>query len=162
MHWPRELPSDDAPTRIIAGLLPIPRPDFFFWNSNALLSFEPFRHVALIVSALLAAWVVFVLARDRTAAIVFGLGAALLVTLFAFVYGGDVRHHGFFFVLFVMGAWIARAAQPKPGRVARFRETALVTTFAAILALHIPGAAIAIGYDTKYIFSSGTRAADAR
>ncbi len=64
------------------GLAPIPRVDFFFWNSNALLSFEPLRHVALVVSALLAAWVVFVLARDRTAAIVFGLGAALLVTLF--------------------------------------------------------------------------------
>ena len=43
----------------------------------------------------------------------------------------------------------------------RFRDAALLPTFAAVLALHIPGAAIAIAYDTKYVFSSGTRAADA-
>lgn len=169
MKWPTELPSDDAPTRVIAGLVPIPRADFFFWNSNMLLSWEPFRRVALLVSVLLAGWVVFVLARERAAAILFGLGTLLLVVLFAFVYGGDVRHHGFFFVLFLMGAWIARdatmaatAVSPVEarGRVARFRDAALVPTLAAILVLQVPGAAIAIGYDTKYIFSSGTRAAD--
>jgi hypothetical protein len=166
MKWPTALPSDDAPTRVIAGLVPIPRADFFFWNSNLLLSCEPFRRVALLVSVLLAGWVVFVLARERAAAMVFGLGAVLLVVLFAFVYGGDVRHHGFFFVLFLMGAWIAReagVANPPAGtrgRVARFRDAALVPTLAAILVLHIPGAAIAIAYDTKYIFSSGTRAAE--
>jgi hypothetical protein len=44
--------------------------------------------------------------------------------------------------------------------VNRFRDAALLPTFAAILAVHIPGAAIAIAYDTMYIFSSGTRAAD--
>jgi hypothetical protein len=164
IQWPKELPSDDAPTRIIAGLLPIPRPYFFFWNSNALLAIESFRRIALVPSLLLAAWVVFVLARDRAAAIVFGLGAAMLVGLFALVYGGDVRHHGFFFVLFLMGVWIARSApagQASGGRVSRFRDAALLPTLGAVLALHVPGAAIAIAYDTLYVFSSGTRAADA-
>ncbi len=164
IRWPVELPSDDGVTRVIAGLVPIPRPDFFFWNSNALLDWEPFRRVALPVSVLLAAWIVFVLARERAAAVLFGVGVVLLVALFTFVYGGDVRHHGFLFVLFLMGSWIARgeggSRAESRGRVARFRDAALAPTVAAILALHVPGAAIAIGFDAKYVFSSGTRAAD--
>jgi hypothetical protein len=154
---PHELPSDDGATRVIAGLLPIPRPDFFFWNSNLLLSYEPFRdRWALVVSVLLAGWIVFVLRRARFAAVFFGAGTALLVTLFTFVYGGDVRHHGFLYVLFLMSAWIAREAAP-----ASASARALVSTLTAILLLQLPGAAIAIAFDTKYIFSSGTRAADA-
>jgi hypothetical protein len=161
---PHELPSDDGPTRIIAGLLPVPRVDFFFWNSNALLSWEPFRRVALLASILLAAWVLLVVARSRTAALVFALGSALLVALFALVYGGDVRHHGFFFVLLLMAAWIARESPQAAGggRVSgltRFGAAALVPTLAALLAVHVSAAAIAIAYDTKYVFSSGARAA---
>jgi hypothetical protein len=151
--WPRTLPSDDGPTRVIAGLLPVPRPDFFFWNSNLFLSWEPFRKIALFPSALIAGWIVFVLARDRVASLLFGLGLALLVALFTFVYGGDVRHHGFIFVLFLMGAWIAQGS----GRGGR----ALVPTLAAVLLVQVPAAAIAIGLDARYIFSSGTRAAEA-
>ena len=133
VRWPTELPSDDGPTRVLVALAPIPRADFFFWNSNALLSWEPFRPWALLVSALLAAWIVFVLARDRVAAVLFGVGVVLLVALFAFVYGGDVRHHGFIFVLFLMGAWIVRGAGRRgagKGTVARFRDRALVPTLA--------------------------------
>jgi hypothetical protein len=159
IKWPHTLPSDDGPTRVIAGLLPIPRPDFFFWNSNLLLSYEPFRERwAFVVSVLLAGWIVFVLRRARVAAVLFGVGTVLLVGLFAFVYGGDVRHHGFLYVLFLMGAWIAR--EPAP---ATLRAPALALdayTLTAILLLQLPGAAIAIAFDAKYIFSSGTRAAD--
>jgi hypothetical protein len=164
VRWPSQMPSDDAPTRLIAGLLPIPRVDFFFWNSNALLAFEPFRRIALWVSLLLAAWIVFVLSRDRVAVALFATGSALLVALFAGVYGGDVRHHGFFFVLFVMGAWIVQDLPPTACDTsgwARARRDALTPTFAAVLAIHVPAAGIAIAYDYRYIFSSGQRAADA-
>jgi hypothetical protein len=161
--WPREVPSDFAPTRIIAGLVPIPRVDFFFWNSNALLSFEPFRRVALAASLVLAGWLMFVLSRDRAAAILFGVGALLLMALFGGVYGGDVRHHGFFFVLFLMGAWMADGAATR-GEIesgwSRVRRAALRPTLMVVLLVHIPAAAIALGYDARYIFSSGKRAAD--
>jgi hypothetical protein len=164
VKWPSRLPSDDAPTRLIAGLLPIPRVDFFFWNSNALLSFEPFRRVAFVASLMLAAWLVFVLSRDRGAAVLFGVGSVLLVVMFAGVYGGDVRHHGFFFVLFVMGAWMAAltpATTVEPqSRWSRMRRAALVPTLTAILLAHVPAAVIAIAYDYRYIFSSGRRAAE--
>jgi len=160
---PHALPGDDAPTRLIVALAPIPRIDFFFWNSNALLAWEPFRRIAFPVSVALAAWIVFLLSRVRAAAIVFGAGAALLVALFACVYGGDVRHHGFLFVLFLMGAWIVRASPspPEQGRWGRVREAGLAPTLAGVLALHALGTPVALYYDAKYIFSSGRRAADA-
>ncbi|MDP9002190.1 MAG: hypothetical protein M3O46_19020 [Myxococcota bacterium] len=161
VRWPSEIPSDFAPTRLIAGLLPIPRADFFFWNSNALLSFEPFRRNAWIASTCLAAWLTFVLSRDRGAALLFGIGAILLIALFGGVYGGDVRHHGFFFVLFVMSAWIASGTTTcGAAGWSRFRQRALVPTLTVLLLMHIPGAAIALAYDWKYVFSSGRRAAD--
>jgi hypothetical protein len=174
VSWPRELPSDDAPTRLIVALFPIPRPNFFFWNSNALLSCDPFRRVALCVSIALAAWIVFVLSRDRTATIVFGVGSLLLVGFFAFVYGGDVRHQGFLFVLFVMGAWIAKDADRPADAGLRadadhaatfvgwrhFRDRALVGTLAVVLLAHMAGAPIALYYDYRYVFSSGQRAAN--
>jgi hypothetical protein len=160
---PRALPSDDAPTRLIVALAPIPRVDFFFWNSNALLAWEPFRRVAFLVSVALAAWIVFALSRVRAAALLFGAGATLLVALFAFVYGGDVRHHGFLFVLFLMGAWIVRASPVAPAAAGwrRIRDAALAPTVAVVLALHALGTPVALYYDAKYIFSSGRRAAEA-
>jgi len=161
--WPRALPDDTAPTRIVAALIPIPRVDFFFWNSNALLSFEPFRPAALPFALGLAAWVVFLLSRDVVAAVLFGVGTLLLVALFGLVYPGDVRHHGFFFVLLLMGAWIAAERAPEGAGVRwrRLRAAALAPTVAVVLALHVVATPVALYYDYRYVFSSGRRAADA-
>jgi hypothetical protein len=161
--WPRHLPSDDAPTRLIVALAPIPRVDFFFWNSNALLAWEPLRRVAFPLAVVLAAWIAFLFSRVRAAALLFGAGALLLVALFAFVYGGDVRHHGFFYVLFLMGAWLVAEHGPTPGaaRWQRLRAAGLSPTLAVVLALHVLGTPVALFYDAKYVFSSGGRAAAA-
>ncbi|MBV9946253.1 MAG: hypothetical protein JOZ69_05345, partial [Myxococcales bacterium] len=165
VRWPTALPDDAAQTRLVAGLLPIPKVDFFFWNSNLLLSFEPFAHAWLLASTLLFAWIVFALSRRPAAALLFSAGSLLLVALFAGVYGGDVRHHGFFFVLFLMAAWIAAPVDPhRPppasGLLTRLRARALEPTLIAILAVHVPAAAVALYYDWRYVFSSGKRAAD--
>ena len=156
VRWPDALPDDTAPTRLIVALAPIPRADFFFWNSNALLWWEPFRGVAIYVALAAAAWIVFVLSRDRTSWVLFATGSLGLLVLFGLVYGGDVRHHGFFFVLLLMGAWLS-AASPAP---AGFRAAASRSTLAAVLVAHVAGTPIALYYDAKYIFSSGRRAAD--
>jgi hypothetical protein len=165
--WPKSLPDDTAPTRILEALIPIPRVDFFFWNSNALLSFEPFAHVAFAVTLVVVAWLVFVLSRDVFAAVMFAVGTTLLVALFGLVYPGDVRHHGFFFVLLLMGAWIVSEGASAAGRPSaasgwrRWRDAGLVPTIAIVLALHVAAAPVALYYDARYVFSSGSRAADA-
>ena len=162
--WPRQMPDATAPTRLLAALVPIPRADFFFWNSNALLSFEPFGRVALPATLALAAWVVFLLSSDLASAVLFGVGSLLLVALFGLVYPGDVRHHGFFFVLLLMGAWIASEAPDRASAVAGFRRLrgrGLKITIAVVLALHVAATPIALDYEYRYVFSSGRRAADA-
>jgi hypothetical protein len=157
------LPDASAATRLIVAIAPIPRSDFFFWNSNLLLSWEPFEKVAPYVAAATAAWIVFVLSRDRCSAVFFAVGSSLLLALFAFVYAGDVRHHGFLFVLFVMAAWMAKTAPPvRPDASGPERTSAapLDASLVAVLALHAIGTPIALYYDAKYVFSSGRRAAD--
>jgi hypothetical protein len=161
--WPREMPDDFAPTRLIVALVPIPRPYFYFWNSNLLLGLEPFRHVAVPVSLALLAWMVFLLSSRRDAAILFLLGSLGLMALFGLVYGGDVRHHGFLFVLLLMGAWMARQSPPDHAadtRWRRLREAALTPTLAAVLLAHVAGTPIALAYEASRVFSSGARAAE--
>ncbi len=155
--FPTELPDDTAVTRLIVALVPVPHVDFFFWNSNALMWWAPFRAVAAYVALAAAAWIVFILSRRRSAAVLFGVGALGLWVLFAFIYGGDVRHHGFFFVLLLMGAWLAARGRPRQD----FRAKASRVTLAAVLVAHVAGAPIALYYDARYIFSSGKRAAEA-
>jgi hypothetical protein len=156
VRWPTTPPDDTAPTRLIVALVPIPHADFFFWNSNALLWWEPFRGVAIYFALTAAVWIVFVLSRDRTAWVLFATGSLGLLVLFGLVYGGDVRHHGFFFVLLLMGAWLSAASPARAG----FRDSASRVTLAAVLVAHVAGTPIALYYDAKYIFSSGRRAAD--
>ncbi|MGD0529443.1 MAG: hypothetical protein ABSE49_30175, partial [Polyangiaceae bacterium] len=164
--WPHEMPDDFAPTRLLVALVPIPRPYFYFWNSNALVEYAPFRRVAVPVALALAAWLLFVLSRRREAAVLFGVGLLGLMGLFGLVYGGDVRHHGFLFVLLLMAAWIAKQSPestptPTPsGRWRRVREAALVPTLAVVLLAHLAGTPIALAYEYAKVFSSGKRAAD--
>jgi hypothetical protein len=169
--WPLTMPDDFAPTRVVVALAPIPRAYFFFWNSNLLLSFEPFRPVALYVGFALVAWIAFLLSRNQSAAVLFAVGTAGLMGLFGVFYGGDVRHHGFFFVLFLMGAWLVQAAARRAPPIAatpstsvprwkRVRDRALLPTLALVLVAHVAGTPIALGYEYSKVFSSGGRAAD--
>jgi hypothetical protein len=158
-----EMPWDFAPTRVVAALMAVPRPNFFFWNSNAFLDAIPIAGLRFALSIGLFAWGCFVLSRDRFAVVLFGTATVLLVLLFKEVYSGSVRHHGFIFVAFLMGAWIAAGKAPRAaqsGRWRTLRDRALGPTLLAVLALQVPGAAIAIAFDARYVFSSGKRAAD--
>src|SRR5581483_668183 len=92
---PLHLLDDAAPVRLLEAMAPIPRFDFFFWNSSLLLSWEPFDKLAVPATVALGAWLLFVVSADRIAATMFALGSLALTALFCWVYPGDVRHHGF-------------------------------------------------------------------
>jgi hypothetical protein len=145
---------DYGPTRVVAAFLPIPKAEFFFWNSNAVLDGLASPWLGASLGILLFGTALWLLSGSRTALVLFGVGTALLVGLFAGVYAGDARHHGFIFVVFFMAAWIACRDEPAsaPART-------LASAVAIALALHVPGAAIAVAYDARYVFSSGARAA---
>jgi len=148
------VPWDYGPTRIVAAFVPIPKADFFFWNSNALLDAIASPWLGTSLALILFATALGLLSENRTSLRLFGVGTALLVGLFAGVYAGDTRHHGFIFVVFFMAAWIACRDEP-----ASPRTRTLTSAVVIALALHVPGAAIALVYDARYVFSSGARAA---
>jgi hypothetical protein len=159
-----QMPWEFAYTRVVAALLPLPPATFFFWNSNAVLDAIASPALRCALAAALFAVTATVVSRRRFSLILYVVATALLVALFKGVYSGSVRHHGFIFVAFVMSAWIASGGTPLPAAARgwqRFRAAALSPTLVAILVAHVPGAAIAIAYDARYIFSSGKRAADA-
>jgi hypothetical protein len=149
MRW------DFGPTRVVAAFLPFPRPDFFFWNSNAVLDALASPWLGASLGVILFGSAVWLLSGHRTPVILFAVGTVLLVGLFAGVYAGDTRHHGFIFLLFFMAAWIACAEDIDDAMPSRRLSFAV----AVALALHVPGAVIAIAYDARYVFSSGARAA---
>jgi hypothetical protein len=151
---PPAVPWDFGPTRLVAAFLPIPRPDFFFWNSNAVLDALASPRLGASLGVILFAAALWLLSGHRTPMLLFSVGTALLVGLFAGIYAGDTRHHGFIFVLFFMAAWIACRERPM-GAEAGLLPSAVTVA----LALHLPGAAIAIAFDARYVFSSGARAA---
>jgi hypothetical protein len=159
---PLHLLDDAAPVRLLDAMVPVPHFDFFFWNSSLLLSWDAFDRLAAPATLALAGWLLFVVSTDRVATVAFALGSALLTALFCWVYPGDVRHHGFFFVLWLVAAWIARdttrggssgiEAGPR-------RARALGPTLTAVLAAHLAAAPVALYFDYKYVFSAGERAA---
>jgi len=160
---PPIMPWEFASTRVVAALVPIPRPTFFYWNSNVILDHIPYPALSFALAAAAFAWILFVVSFDCFASVLFGTSVVLLVGLFSGVYSGSVRHHGFIYVAFVMSAWIAlQAAHDRrgiDGSTRAFRERALGVTFVAVLILQCPGSVVAIAFDVRYIFSSGARAA---
>ncbi|MGH7434061.1 MAG: hypothetical protein ACRENE_00130, partial [Polyangiaceae bacterium] len=159
---PLHLLDDAAPVRLLDAMVPLPRFDFFFWNSSLLLSWDAFDRFAGPATLGLAGWLLLVVSTDRVATVAFGLGSALLTALFCWVYPGDVRHHGFFFVLWLVAAWIARDATCRgvPGTEASPRRArALGATLTAVLVAHLAAAPVALYYDYRYVFSAGEKAA---
>ena len=75
--WPTRAARRHAPTRLIVALVPIPRVDFFFWNSNALLCVGavPARRAAYVALRLGGVDRLRPVARAR-AAVLFGAGRA--------------------------------------------------------------------------------------
>ncbi len=148
-----------TPTR---AFIAVPPPTFFFWNDNVLFAWPPFTEIAPLVSFAIVAWLAFLLTRARVAWVSFAIGVAGLLALFAFVYLGDTRHHGFFFVLFVLAAWLAWPSAPDKDapRWRRIRDAALAPTLTVMLLVHVAGAVVALGFDRRYVFSSGARAAE--
>ena len=144
------LPWDFGPTRVVAAFIPIPSPEFFFWNSNALLDALGSPWFGLALASALVAAALWLLSGHPSSVLLFAVASGLLICLFAGVYSGDTRHHGFIFVAFFMASWIA-VGQRSTLRLQR----AITIAFA----VHVPGAAIAIAFDARYIFSSGARAA---
>ena len=98
--------------------------------------------VADIISLLAMALMTIVVARRRSALVLWIGSSGFLLSFFAFVYAGGPRHHGYLIVAFLAAAWLAvaparsAAAQPLAqgdSAIGRWRRA----SFTALLALMV-------------------------
>ena len=158
-RWSR---LERATTAVTRSFLPVPNLAIWFWNHNVLEGRPLFKRVELGVSCFIIAWCFLVLTRSPMALITYVTGLAGLLSLFAFVYFGYLRHQGFVFVLFVTAVWISRYSYDarSPGWVARAVERSQSLGVTLILAIHLFGGTIAVWMDHRYEFSQGKRTAE--
>ena len=103
-HFNRLLESLVFPVR---GWLPIPL--FGTWNSHLL---DPWPWAQLLAGAGICVTALVILSRSRTGLLFFGLGLASLGALFSHAPWTAMRYHGHFFVVLVLGVWLAERLAP--------------------------------------------------
>jgi hypothetical protein len=111
------------------------------------------------LSCLLAIWISLVLLRNLTALLTFLLGTLGLLSFFYVKFFGDLRHHGFLFMLFIVAVWILRYGEEERGFAAmhglsRMAGRLLGPILTFILTLHFVGGIIAVSMDNRYVFSN--------
>jgi hypothetical protein len=104
------------------------------WNSNLFLAMSTgdsvlVRRAIALVSIALCAAVLWSLRKSIVAVAVFGSGILAVTVLLYVEYSAGYRHHGHYFVVFVLGLWLAAAiAEGRPyGRQLAAAFTALLT-----------------------------------
>lgn len=163
---------------IYRGFIPLPNfLEFHFWNTNIIdvidikymgdffayfRQLKPFLYEKrveqleilqywsyIILSLLILLGAVISLWKDKKVVIIFFAGTVFMWILFAFIWHGQLRHHGQFFLLFLVCYWFL----VKSGNQSKFSKYFL--TF--ILLLQIPGGVYAYYMDWKYDFSGSKK-----
>lgn len=141
------------------GLLPLPAPVLGGWERNV-VHLDSFRPLANIGLALLTLRVGLHLIT-RPLALAFTALAACATIAFCYVkYAGLIRHHGYLFVILVMGLWLASHV-PDGATAAKLRER--IPRFSALprlslsvlLLLHVIGNLSIVRTDWRAPFTTG-------
>lgn len=141
---------------------PVPQLSRQFWNTNVVASWQ----AAALLSCLVLAAALLMLARARLAALAFGAGTAAILVFVSVKFYGSLRHHGHIFILFVACLWLADSLpRRRPGsrlfdRAAEFFARHARPMFTALLLVHAAAAALACGADWRYPFSQSRNVAD--
>ena len=105
--------------------------------------------ILLSVSVILGIY--FSFHKDKKIVFLYFLGAIPMFILFAFIFHGSVRHHGHFFLLYLICYWFLI----KRGNQTTFSKTFLTL----ILAVQLPGGFYAYYMDWNYDFSGSQKVA---
>ncbi|MCH8902720.1 MAG: hypothetical protein IIA45_02240 [Bacteroidetes bacterium] len=91
-----------------------------FWNKNFLVDFpDPAVPVmakqiaGMVLSTLFLIISISILAKRRLALILFLFGTVTMFILIAFIWHGQLRHHGQIFMLFIISMWLTAHMTPK-------------------------------------------------
>jgi hypothetical protein len=131
------------------------------WNSNLFLTApiwghgDLLHHIIAVAAVVLCGIVLWSLRGSAPAALVFVAGEAAVTALLYVEYSGGYRHHGHYFVLFVLAFWWASARSGEGG--ARLRGAHVLLTTA--LVIHVLAAAYFVAADARRPFSSSLEVA---
>lgn len=114
----------------------------FFSNTRQLLP--------ILLSVSILASIALSFRKDWKIIVLFFMGSTVLWVLFAFIWHGHLRHHGYFFLLYLVCYYLLY----KNGKQTRFANHFLVI----VLVLQVPGSLFAYGMDVKYQFTGSKKA----
>jgi hypothetical protein len=176
-QWKTTISSEqiaEAGATVWDGLVPIPKQELHFWNTNFVSPPIERRYRKLIGSADIAfiernnmplkaaaASLLFLLAiamlwRHPRVLLCFISGFLLLFLLIYVKYHGSLRHHGHFWILWITALWLANANTVV---IARWKKRVQYFFFTLVLLLHICGAYIATCWEYGHEFSPDEAAA---
>jgi hypothetical protein len=98
------------------AFLPLPVPQWHFWNT-ALVTYLPAPEITVhLLAVIILLFSLFLFRKHLPALVYFALATSVLAVFFFFNYFGYLRHHGFFFLVFLSASWMAfsRAETPSP------------------------------------------------
>ncbi len=160
-----------ALSSFLHAMAPLPKTELHFWNTHILQGFIDWQWLPAtesLLAVLLLTGCIFSL-RKHSLALAFFLVAWFAIALFLSVkYTGFLRHHGHFFMAYVMALWMKENTifyqlKKIPTSVPVLYSFKKLFTghlfFNAILLVHIAATASAIYFDLKYPFTQSSRAA---
>ena len=149
------------------AFFPVPQAklDFWEWESGWLEQYPLFTKIQFPLSSLLVVWCSLVLRRKPIALLTYLTGTIGLLSFFYLKHFGEIRQHGFLFVLFIIAAWIYRDAEEAKGftrgeRPGSIWEKSINPVLTFILIFHVIGGITAVRMDIRYVFSYGKAAAE--
>ena len=143
------------------GLVPLPRPQFAFWNSNILdcMANGDVLQAVLGIGLLAALGSLFL--RCAPAFLLLAVGSLGMLAFSLLIYRGFLRHHGHFVLLLMAALWLRRVLQHGAGG----REGAAVSSggpqpwgavvVSALLAVNAAAGAYAVIREWREPFSAG-------
>jgi len=148
---------------IVNGYLPLPIPSSHFWGSNLFLSYPATTLLTVLFLFFFIYKTIRLLAKSRSALLLFLLGTLGLLSFFYTKYLGYTRHHGFLYIVLIASLWIAikqSCQQTLLSTFYFFKKISYASILTAMLCIHVAGSLIAFAAEYQKPFSNSYAASE--
>ncbi len=153
--------SFKASESIVSAILPIPKFNLNFWNSNIIIDLlSNLNHYFILILAFILFVIPIFLIKKRYI-FFYVLGYISLISIIVFIYGRAARHYGIIFIFLIVCLWISELNNNNTSIIKDcYRKKILNIFLICILSFSIIGSSVAAYYDFKYSFSSSKTVAE--
>lgn len=141
--------SRNAISTLWQGFVPIPARIVSFWNTNIIGNLDARTALSIVLLIIL----VSLFSKNKKVLTTFITGSAVLFGFFYFENLGSMRQHGFWFVLFIMCAWLLLMAKNNKRNSISTLNIFQKLFIWTILLLQLAGGLIAVYKDSNLTFS---------